>query len=72
MLYLQVPESFTYRVSQMSCEHCSQAISEQLRAVPGVASVSVDLARKLVVVSGNGLQDAALRTAIDEAGYEVD
>jgi copper chaperone CopZ len=33
--------------------------------------VDVDLATKLVVVHGAGLDDAALRAAIDEAGYDA-
>ena len=33
--------------------------------------VEVDLETKLVVVRGDGLDDAALRAAIEEAGYEA-
>jgi copper chaperone len=65
-------ETFTFRVSQMSCEHCAEAVGGQLRAVAGVSSVSVDLDGGLVLVSGTGLNAARLRQAIDEAGYEVD
>jgi copper chaperone CopZ len=39
--------------------------------VEGVASVDVDLETKLVVVHGEGLDDASLRAAIEEAGYEA-
>ena len=65
-------ETATYRVPGMTCEHCKAAVSEELGAVPGVESVAVDLDTKLVRVSGTSLQDAALRAAIDEAGYEVE
>lgn len=65
-------ETATYRVPGMTCEHCKAAVSEELGAVPGVESVAVDLDTKLVRVSGTALQDAALRAAIDEAGYEVE
>jgi len=61
----------TYRVPDMSCGHCKQAVSQELPAVDGVESVEVDLDTKLVVVQGNGLDDAQLRTAIEEAGYEA-
>jgi copper chaperone CopZ len=47
-------------------------VTEELGSLEGVESVSVDLERKLVRVSGEQLDDAALRTAIDEAGYEVE
>jgi copper chaperone len=61
----------TYRVPGMTCEHCRAAVSDELSAVGGVESVAVDLESKLVRVSGDPLDDAALRAAIDEAGYEV-
>jgi copper chaperone len=64
-------ETATYRVSGMSCEHCVRAVSEQLGGVHGVGSVDVDLETQLVVVKGDGLDDASLRAAIDEAGYEA-
>ena len=61
----------TYRVPGMSCGHCKQAVSEELLAVEGVESVDVDLETKLVIVRGTGVDDAQLRAAIEEAGYEV-
>jgi copper chaperone len=61
----------TYRVPDMSCGHCKQAVSQELLAVEGVESVDVDLETKLVVVQGTGLDDAQLRAAIEEAGYEA-
>ena len=61
----------TYTVPGMHCGHCKQAVSEELAAVEGVESVDVDLESKLVTVVGSGLDDSALRAAIDEAGYEA-
>ena len=61
----------TYRVPGMSCDHCKHAVTEELTGVAGVATVDVDLETKLVVVRGEGLDDGALRAAIDEAGYEA-
>lgn len=60
-----------YDVPGVSCEHCRRAIQEEVGAVPGVASVDVDLDRRRVTVTGSGLDDDALREAIAEAGYEV-
>ena len=60
-----------YRVPDMSCGHCRQAVSQELLAVKGVDFVEVDLETKLVVVRGNELDDAHLRGAIEEAGYEA-
>jgi copper chaperone len=64
-------ETHAYTVPGMHCEHCTRAVAEELEAVPGVESVDVDLETKRVVVSGSALDDARLRAAIDEAGYEA-
>ena len=61
----------TYTVPGMSCGHCKEAVSSELQEVSGVESVDVDLDTKLVVVRGEDLDDAALRAAIEEAGYEA-
>jgi copper chaperone CopZ len=61
----------TYLVPDMSCSHCEHAVSQELSSVAGVESVRVDLETKEVVVSGENLDDATLRAAIEEAGYEA-
>jgi copper chaperone CopZ len=60
-----------YRVPGMSCEHCERAVRTEIEQVAGVESVDVDLDTKLVRVHGTDLEDAALRAAIEEAGYEA-
>lgn len=62
--------TLTYSVPGMTCGHCVNAVASELTAVAGVTDVFVDLTTKLVVVSGTDLEDEALRTAIEEAGYE--
>ncbi len=44
----------------------------EVSAVAGVSVVAVDLTTKIVTVVGDGVDDAAVRAAIDEAGYEVE
>ena len=65
-------DSVTYAVPGMHCDHCVAAVEQELSAVAGVASVDVDLETKLVVVTGDELDDAVLRAAIDEAGYDAE
>ena len=55
----------------MSCEHCVHAVTGQVTKVAGVSDVAVDLAANSVTVTGEPLDDAAIRAAIDEAGYTV-
>ena len=61
----------TYTVAGMHCGHCERAVISELEQVHGVESVEVDLQTKLVTVRGASLDDAALRAAIEEAGYEA-
>jgi copper chaperone len=62
--------TITYTVPGMTCGHCVNAVTEELTSVPGVENVDVDLITKLVVVTGDPLNDDALRAAIEEAGFE--
>jgi copper chaperone CopZ len=64
-------ETRTYTVPGMSCDHCKAAVTEEVLAVVGVASVDIDLETKVVAVHGERLDDGAIRAAIDEAGYEA-
>jgi copper chaperone len=64
-------ETATYSVPGISCGHCRAAITAEVTTVSGVESVDVDLETKLVRISGENLNDAALVEAIDEAGYEA-
>lgn len=64
-------ETFTYSVPGVSCGHCQTAIAAEAGGVHGVDSVDVDLDAKLVRISGENLDDAALIAAIDEAGYDA-
>jgi copper chaperone len=64
-------ETHVYTVPGMHCGHCEAAVTQELEGVPGVASVEVDLDSKLVTVTGDALDETALRAAIGEAGYEV-
>ncbi|HEX3291346.1 MAG TPA: heavy-metal-associated domain-containing protein [Gaiella sp.] len=65
-------ETRTYSVPAMHCDHCRAAITEELAGLAGVDVVDVDLETKLVRVRGQGLEDAALVAAIDEAGYDAE
>jgi len=64
-------QDLTYSVPGVSCEHCRSAIAKEVEPLAGVTSVTVDLERKLVTVRGDGVDDAAVRGAIDEAGYDI-
>jgi copper chaperone len=64
-------QTLSYSVPAIHCGHCKRAVEGELATVSGVLSVDADLETKLVTVHGDDLDDAALRAAIAEAGYEA-
>lgn len=64
-------QTLSYTVPDMSCGHCERAVTEEVSKVAGVSTVEVDLESKVVLVAGEGVDDSAVREAIEEAGYEA-
>lgn len=60
----------TYDVPAIHCGHCKAAIEGEVGKVDGVDEVAVDIEAHRVTVEGDA-PDAAIRAAIEEAGYEV-
>ena len=64
-------DTISYTVPAIHCAHCAMSIREEVSEVEGVEDVDVDLEAKVVTIHGRALDDAALRAAIEEAGYEA-
>jgi copper chaperone len=64
-------DTVSYTVPAMHCGHCERAVKDEVSAVTGVRDVAVDLDTRVVTVSGSAFDDAAVRVAIEEAGYEA-
>ena len=62
----------TFSVTGMTCGHCVSAVTSELKEIPGVTDVSVDLVAggtSTVTVDSDGpLEDSAVAAALDEAG----
>jgi copper chaperone len=58
-------------IEGMSCQHCVMHVKNALVGVSGVEKAEVDLGKKSATVTGAGFDDAALKAAVAEAGYEV-
>lgn len=61
----------TYTVHGMTCGHCVASVTAEVSKIDAIDDVQVDLASGTVRVSGTEIDDAAVREAIDEAGYTV-
>ena len=65
----------TYAVTGMTCGHCVAAVTRELRRLEGVSAVEVDLnaggPSRVTVTSTAPLPEDAVRSAVDEAGYDL-
>ena len=61
-----------YQVTGMTCGHCEMSIREEVSSVPGVQGIQVSARTgRLVVTSAEGMEDAAVLAAVDQAGYKA-
>lgn len=58
-----------FRVDDMTCGHCVSTITKAIKATDNGATVTVDLARHLVLVEPTEADAQELHDAIAEAGY---
>ncbi len=58
-------------IDGMSCQHCVAHVETALKGLPGVEKVKVDLKKNQAEVQATVLEDGAIRSAIDDAGYRV-
>lgn len=61
----------TISIEGMHCEHCVQAVKDALAAVAGVDKVSVSLTDNNAIVEGTALNNAVLKEAVEDIGFDV-
>lgn len=62
----------TYVVEGMTCGHCVQAVTTEVGQLPGVTDVAVDLdSGQVSVTSDQDMERAAVKAAVEEAGFEL-
>lgn len=62
----------SYTVTGMTCGHCVASVTEEVSALPGVSKVEVDLPTGQVTVTSDApLDDAQVRAAVEESGYQL-
>ncbi|GAA1345903.1 heavy-metal-associated domain-containing protein [Kocuria palustris] len=62
-----------FNVTGMTCGHCEMSVREEVEEIPGasVSQVSHKTGR-LVVESDQPVDDAAVKAAVEEAGYSAE
>lgn len=62
----------TFTVTGMTCGHCVASVTEEVQEIPGIEHVDVVLETgSLTITSSEPVDDAAVRTAVEEAGYQL-
>ena len=64
-------ETRTFTVSGMTCSHCVASVTEEVQEVDGVETVDVALDTGTLTVTGETIDDAQIRAAVHEAGYQL-
>lgn len=64
-------EKLEVHVANVKCGGCISAIKEGLSALPGIASIEVDIAGGKVSIEGSALDSTAIHNKLGELGYPV-
>jgi copper chaperone len=65
-------QTTSYTVTGMTCGHCVASVTEEVQEIPGVENVDVVLETgELTVRSAAPLDAAAVKAAVEEAGYQL-
>jgi copper chaperone len=70
---MPIPETKTFHVQGMHCQHCKNAIEDVVGKLSGIESVNIDLQKGTVKVKYNAEQvdTEAIEGAISGAGYDI-
>ena len=58
-------------IGGMSCKHCVASVTGALSSLPGVTGVDVYLEKGLAEITGDDLDVAAIRAAIEDLGFDA-
>ena len=61
----------SYTVQGMTCGHCELSVREEVEELAGIESADADRGTGRLVVRGEAIDDAAVRGAVQAAGYEL-
>ena len=56
----------------MTCNHCRANVEKVIRSVKGVESVSVDLQSGVATVTGDDIDDKAVKEAVESIGFSIE
>jgi len=63
-------EQYYFKINGMKCDGCVEAIENEIKKLPGIETVEVDLESSMAVVKGVA-NAGTVSDAIDSAGYNA-
>lgn len=65
-------QTSSYTVTGMTCGHYVSSVTKEVQEIPGVESIDVVLETGAVsITSATRIDEAAVRSAVKEAGYQL-
>lgn len=63
------------KVQGMTCDHCVNAVTDELNKISGVTGVNIalntDAPTPVNIVADDDISDADIKNAVEEAGYTI-
>ena len=67
----QEEKVFFFHIKGMTCNHCRANAEKVIRTVKGVESVTVDLQSGVATVTGDDIDETAIREAVESIGFTL-
>ena len=64
-------QKITFPIVGMHCASCAKLLTRKLSKVPGVTNAIVNYGSEQAIIEGEGVDEKALKQAVEEAGYQA-
>ncbi len=61
----------TIKISGMTCNHCKANVENNLKELPGIESVVVDLNAKNAQIQGDNIDFELIKQTLEDIGYQL-
>lgn len=66
---LRMDNTTTIKITGMTCHHCKANVEKNLKNIPGIDSVLVDLENQTAKIQGDSINLERIRQTVEELGY---
>ncbi len=62
----------TIKISGMTCNHCKANVENNLKKLPGIESVVVDLNAQNAQIQGDNIDYELIKQTLEDIGYQLE